>query len=76
MIAVPLATPPTTPVVASTVAIVLLLLLQLPPVAVLLSVVVLPGQSAVVPVIVPADGIVLIVTDCVATAVPHVLLTE
>ena len=76
MLAVPADTPVTTPVDASTVATAVLELFQVPPVAVSASVVVEPVQTAVVPVIVPTDGIGLMVTVAEEIDVPQLLVTE
>ena len=73
MVAVPAPTPVTMPVVPM-VAMVVLLLRQLPPVVASASVVVAPWQTVVAPVIVPADGVVFIVTVAVMFAVPQELV--
>ena len=71
MLAVPAATPVTTPVRVPTVAMDVLRLLHVPPVAVSISVEVVPTQNDVVPVI--ADGVEFTVTTTVA-AVPQPVL--
>ena len=70
----PAVTPVTTPepLMEATEA---LLLLQVPPDVAFESVVVPPTHTVLVPVIVPADGEGLTVTDCVAVAVPQLLVT-
>lgn len=74
MIAVPADTPATTPAVLIE-AIAVLLLLQVPPETPLVSAVVAPAQTVVVPLIVPADGVVDTLTVVVALAEPHALVT-
>ena len=76
MVALPAATPVITPVVEFTVAAAVLLLLQLPLVLPLLvNVVDKPAQTAAAPVIVPAFGSAVTVTDCVADEFPHTFET-
>lgn len=69
------ATPVTTPL-PLTVAKDVLLLLQLPPETPSNKDDAAPGQTVVVPVIVPAFGKGLMVTDAVATAVPQLFVNE
>ena len=76
MVALPGPTAVTTPVVAFTVATRLLLLLQLPPAAPLLvKALVAPVQRVVVPLIVPANGMALIVILADDDALPQVPVT-
>ena len=70
MVAVPAELPVTIPAVP-TEATEELLLVHEPPVVVLLSVVVLPVHTVAVPVIVPADGVLVTVTICVAVLEPQ-----
>ena len=72
--AVPPSTPVTTPV-ALTVAMVVDPELQVPPAVASDRVVTPPWQRVVAPVIVPAAGTGLMVTDEVTVVVPHALLT-
>jgi hypothetical protein len=67
--------PETTPVAASTDAIDASDVLQLPLPVLLLRVVVVPAQTVVAPLIVPADGPVVTVTGMVAKPVPQLLVT-
>jgi hypothetical protein len=76
MVALPAATPLTIPVAEPIVAIEVLLLLQVPPEVALFNVVVLPVHTVAVPVMVPADGVLLTVTTAVAVAVPQPDVTE
>ena len=77
MVAVPAVTPVTTPVEAFTVATTVLLLLHVPPVLLELNEVVLPTQTAWVPLKVPAFGTAetVIVRVTVASAHPPVPVT-
>ena len=74
IIAVPAATPVVIPV-EPTVAIPVALELHTPPVVELLSVMVEPAQTADAPVIVPAVGAVITLTDLVATPIPQLVVT-
>ena len=71
MVAVPAVKPVTNPVVALTVAMLVSLLDQLPPLTVELKVVVLFAQTSCVPLSVPADAGVVMVTVLVAVAFAH-----
>ena len=71
MVAVPAVKPVTNPVVALTVAMLVSLLDQLPPITVELKVVVLFAQTSCVPLSVPADAGVVMVTVLVAVAFAH-----
>ncbi len=73
MVTVPAEIPRTTPD-ELIVATVVLLLLQVPPETPSTSVVVTPGQTVVEPEMLPADGVVFTVMDCVAVAVPQLLV--
>src|SRR5664280_3021942 len=76
MVTLPGPTAVTKPVAEFTVATRLLLLLQLPPMAPLLDkALVAPEQMVVVPLMVPADGIELIVIFAVDKALPQVPVT-
>lgn len=70
MVTIPAPTPVTTPA-GLTSPMVTLLLLQTPPETVLASVAVVPRQSAVLPDITPADGIVSTFNVVVAKADPQ-----
>ena len=72
----PLDTPVTTPVALPMLATAELPLVHVPPLTVLLNVADEPGQTDVVPLIVPAVAAVLTVTMVVAVADPHVPDTE
>lgn len=77
MVAEPTARPVTMPEAGSTVATEVLLLLHVPPATASARVDVPPDeQSVVVPVIVPAEGAPLMVTDIVALLMPQLLLTR
>ena len=71
MVAVPASTPATIPEVALTLAMLVSLLDQLPPLTVELKVVVLFAQTSCVPLSVPADAGVVMVTVLVAVAFAH-----
>jgi hypothetical protein len=77
IVAVPALTPVTKPEPLFTVATDVLLLLHVPPGVPVASdnCVVLPLQTVVVPVIVPATGVEFTVTTAVAVLVPQLLLT-
>jgi hypothetical protein len=76
MVTVPAAEPPTMPDELPTVAIAGLLLIHVPPVVEFESEIVAPAQTPVAPVIKPALGMSVMLTACVSTAVPHILVTE
>ena len=67
--------PVTAPVALLTDALAALLLLQVPPEPVVVKVLVLPIQSAVGPLTVPALGSGLTVIACVSAMVPQLLVT-
>jgi hypothetical protein len=74
MVALPRATPVTSPV-ASTDAIEALLVPHVPPVSASVSADVVPGQTVVVPEIVPAPGSGFTVIEEVAEAEPQLFVT-
>ena len=74
MVALPVVLPLTTPA-ALTLAIAALLLLHVPPLTASLKVVVVPVQTDVTPVMVPADGNGLIMTVVVADTLPQLPVT-
>jgi hypothetical protein len=76
IVAVPALTPETNPELLFTVATEVALLVQVPPGVPVASAncVVLPLQTVVVPVMVPATGVVFTVTTAVAVCVPQPLL--
>jgi hypothetical protein len=72
-VSIPSDTPVTTPVVLTVARV--LVVLHVPPDAVSASVVVRPRQTALTPVMVPANGKGLTVIMCIATLLPHELVT-